>query len=157
MNISAKYTALIAIFIFSTAGCGRNSEHMPVNDGSQLQGGQSEQGAPASTGVGETPSAQSPPKAQQQAPLLTYDKDIAPIFKNRCGLCHTGKGLPDWTVYKSAFAKSAEIVRRIHLPAGNSQTMPPGNVTGLTDPERKLIQEWVNGGAPRLDKNGNPV
>jgi uncharacterized membrane protein len=35
----------------------------------------------------------------------------------------------------------------IHQQAVLSRVMPPGNVTGMTDAERALLDRWYRGGA----------
>jgi uncharacterized membrane protein len=37
---------------------------------------------------------------------------------------------------------------RIRERAVTARTMPLGNVTGMTDDERALLERWIAGGAP---------
>jgi uncharacterized membrane protein len=38
--------------------------------------------------------------------------------------------------------------RQIYLQAGASHAMPPGNVSGITQAERRLIASWYEGAGP---------
>jgi uncharacterized membrane protein len=72
---------------------------------------------------------------------LSYQKDILPIIKNRCQICHnTGTPERNWMDYKTAYNKRASIKLRLE-----NRTMPIG-VTML-ETERKLMIEWVKQGA----------
>lgn len=74
---------------------------------------------------------------------LTYSKDILPIIKNRCAMCHNS-GTPDrnWLDYNTAYKKRASIKLRLE-----NRTMPIG-ITML-DSERQMMINWVNQGANR--------
>ena len=70
-------------------------------------------------------------------------KDIKPIFEKRCALCHSSNW-PDknWLDVDKARANAEKIKFRV-----SNQSMPPGNATSLTKEERKMIIDWVDGGA----------
>jgi len=67
--------------------------------------------------------------------------------------CHADKpsfqGLPE--APKGVKLDSAERIRAqalaIHQQSVLSKAMPPGNLTGMTDDERALIDRWYRGGA----------
>lgn len=72
---------------------------------------------------------------------LSYNKDIQPIFKNRCIQCHNGQNsLPNWMDYKTAYNKRDLIKLRVWT----NRTMPIGPIT---EKERIKIRDWVNQGA----------
>jgi len=74
----------------------------------------------------------------------TYTKDIKPIFKSRCKICHN-KYSPDrnWMNYDKAYEKRALIKLRIE-----NKSMPPGDMP-ITDEERQLIIKWIDTGAKK--------
>lgn len=73
---------------------------------------------------------------------ITYTKDIQPIFQDKCVLCHNSS-MPDkdWMNYELAFKNKDKIKKRLE-----ERTMPPGNVTQMTEEERKLVIQWVDEG-----------
>ena len=75
----------------------------------------------------------------------TYTKDAKPIFKNRCALCHN-EYMPDrnWLNYDQAF-KHRSMIKAKML----DRSMPPGNSTGMTEDERKIIIKWVDDGGKK--------
>ena len=75
----------------------------------------------------------------------TYSLDIKPIFKDKCSQCHN-QNWPDknWMDYKTAYKFKDSIKLRLE-----NKTMPPGNVTELTEKERALIIKWVDEGAKK--------
>lgn len=68
-------------------------------------------------------------------------KTVKPILEKRCAQCH-GPSWPDknWTNEKVAKDNAEKIKLRVE-----NETMPPGNVTGLTPEERKKLIDWANG------------
>lgn len=87
----------------------------------------------------------------------TYLRDIQPIFMGHCARCHNEQSrfVYDWLDYKTAYADRGELRRRIWdswkgdyykeaMPVANS----PESLA-LTDEERMMIRNWVDGGAPR--------
>jgi uncharacterized membrane protein len=76
---------------------------------------------------------------------LTYTKDAKPIFKKHCASCHSSSW-PDknWMDYDTAFKNKDKIKLRVE-----NKTMPPGNITDMTESERNTIIEWVNQGAKK--------
>ena len=73
---------------------------------------------------------------------VTYSK-VQPIFKERCASCHNENWADkNWMDIKVARANADKIKLRVE-----QRTMPPGNLTGMTDEERELIKAWVNNGS----------
>ena len=66
----------------------------------------------------------------------------------RCAMCHAAE--PSYEgiyhapkgVVLDTDAAIANHAREIYLQAGRSHAMPPGNVTGMTADERRLIAAW---------------
>ncbi|MCO6386430.1 urate hydroxylase PuuD [Aliihoeflea sp. 40Bstr573] len=69
----------------------------------------------------------------------------------RCAMCHAAT--PGWEgihfapkgVLLDDEAQIAEHAREIYLQAGRSHAMPPGNVSGMTNDERRLLVAWFEG------------
>jgi uncharacterized membrane protein len=81
----------------------------------------------------ESPSAQ-----------FTFSKDILPLVKIRCTVCHSqDSSLPFWEDYDVLF-QYKEIVRSRVFEI---QDMPTGNATQMTPEERKLMAVWIDEGA----------
>jgi uncharacterized membrane protein len=75
----------------------------------------------------------------------TYTKDIKPIFKNRCSICHDGMADKNWQDYEKAFASRDKIKNRVLVV----KDMPQGNITGMTEAERTMVGNWIDGGAKK--------
>jgi len=79
--------------------------------------------------------------------------EVKPIFDTRCVSCHADKpafqGLAE--APKGVKLDTPERVRaqalKIHQQAVLSKAMPPGNLTGITDEERALLDRWYRSGA----------
>ena len=98
------------------------------------------------------------PKILQKNNLEIENKEITfneiqNIIKYRCGVCHAQK--PTFEGYEEApygiiFDTPEDILNNIDLIKSqsiHSDAMPPGNVTGMTEKERKKIEIWINMGA----------
>ena len=80
-------------------------------------------------------------------------KIIQNIIKYRCGVCHSKN--PTFEGFESAplgliFEKPEDIInniKRIKSQVIDSDIMPPGNVTGITETERTKIKTWIELGA----------
>ncbi|MCC7348478.1 MAG: urate hydroxylase PuuD [Variibacter sp.] len=75
------------------------------------------------------------------------------VVTSRCAMCHASE--PVWTgivtAPKAILLDTPERIR-LHAPlidinAVRSRAMPPGNVTEMTDEERRLLAGWILGGA----------
>ncbi len=69
----------------------------------------------------------------------------------RCSMCHAAE--PGWpgihrapkNVLLDSDGEIARHARDIYLQAGRSHAMPPGNVSYMTDEERRLLVAWYEG------------
>ena len=85
----------------------------------------------------------------------TYNDDIFPILRDRCGRCHVGGGVAPMSLMTHADAVPWGESIRTELLAGH---MPPGtvdqgqarfrNAPGLSPREMNLLLTWVTGGTP---------
>ncbi len=79
--------------------------------------------------------------------------DVKQVLDTRCVSCHADKpsyhGLPE--APKGVKLDSPARVRAqalaIHQQSVLSKAMPPGNLTGMTDEERALVDRWYRSGA----------
>lgn len=98
------------------------------------------------------------------AQSVTYTRDIAPIFQQKCRQCHRSNDIAPFALdsYETAFDWKDDIKLAI-----SDQRMPPwkpvsghGEFRGdfsLTNEERDLITSWVNQGAPKGDDADLPA
>jgi uncharacterized membrane protein len=78
---------------------------------------------------------------------------IRPVVKQRCAFCHSLH--PRSTQFTSApagvlldtGAQIAASASQIKAVAVDSHVMPLGNVTHMTEAERRLLGQWIAGGA----------
>ena len=98
----------------------------------------------------------------QAAPV--YDGLIQPILATRCQSCHGerkqegGLALHQWSslstggdggkVLTPGQLEDSELYRRLVLPVGDDERMPPKGRTPITDDEIALIGWWIEQGAP---------
>ncbi len=79
--------------------------------------------------------------------------DVRAVLVQRCAVCHSetpvmpGFIAPPGNVRMDTPQQIRALAGRIRARAVEQQTMPPGNVTSLTDDERRLIQRWIDAGA----------
>ena len=74
-----------------------------------------------------------------------FSKDIAPVFKAKCTMCH-GAGKPnpsDYMVYSVALAQKDKIFNRVVEKKDMPMAIPMDQAT------RDLIAAWIKGGAPQ--------
>lgn len=94
------------------------------------------------------------PRASARAETLmasTHFDAVRDTVMGRCAMCHAAE--PGWEgvhfapkgVLLDGEAAIAEHAREIYLQAGRSHAMPPGNVSGMTDDERRLLVAWFEG------------
>lgn len=94
------------------------------------------------------------PRASVRAETLmasTHFDAVRDTVMGRCAMCHAAE--PGWEgihlvpkgVLLDGEAEIAEHAREIYLQAGRSHAMPPGNVSGMTDDERRLLVAWFEG------------
>jgi len=83
---------------------------------------------------------------------LTY-ADVQPIFAKHCAGCHAAHPAnpafpsPPLGVLLDSGDHAAAVAPRIKAVAVDSQVMPLGNLTGITDAERARLGQWIAGGA----------
>ena len=79
--------------------------------------------------------------------------DVRSIIDRRCVSCHSmspadaSLGVMPGGVAFDTPAQIRALADRIHARAVATQTMPPGNSTRMTQPERALIARWIEGAA----------
>jgi WD40 repeat protein len=92
---------------------------------------------------------------------IVYEKDIEPIFRSKCVVCHTGKeikGKFDVSNYVTVMkgsqngpvviaGKSAESPLALYLGKTKKPFMPPKDEEPLTPQELALIKLWIDQGA----------
>ena len=64
------------------------------------------------------------------------------MIEERCATCHSGASAPLGVRLET----EAEITARaedIERQAVQTRSMPPGNATGMTEDERKLLAAWL--------------
>jgi len=96
----------------------------------------------------------------------TYNEDVFPILRDRCGNCHVSGGVAPMSLMTHVEAVPWGESIRTEILAGH---MPPGtvdeaparfrNAPGLTLREMNLLLTWVTGGTPigSPDKNPKPT
>lgn len=93
-----------------------------------------------------------------------YTDIIQPIFRQRCQSCHGPKkqegelalhtmemlmqGGENGAVVTSGDTAASELYRRLILPEGHEDRMPPKNRTPISKNQIKLIAWWISVGAP---------
>lgn len=92
---------------------------------------------------------------------VSYEKDVEPIFANKCFVCHSGKeinGKLDMSSYEKLMkggkkgpsivaGKAAESYLYKLCSRQQKPVMPPRDETPLTPPELALIKLWIDQGA----------
>jgi len=79
--------------------------------------------------------------------------EVQNIIKYRCGVCHSTN--PTFEGFEDAplgvvFDSPDDILNhidKIKAQVNDSDIMPPGNLTGITNKERKTISNWINQGS----------
>lgn len=76
---------------------------------------------------------------------------IRPVIEQRCTVCHArAPAFPGFTaapggVTLESEAQMESLARRIYDVTVKSKTMPPGNLSAMTDEERALLGRWFTG------------
>ena len=101
-----------------------------------------------STTTSDTPVAVAshPAAAVPDAPVVTAT--IRAVLDQRCGACHATQpqllgAPPKGLVFDSDAAIDAHAAQILQQTVV-LRIMPPGNLTGMTDPERELIARWYH-------------
>ncbi len=85
---------------------------------------------------------------QQQFMSAKGFQQAAETVQGRCSMCHAqepsweGMIVPPKGVVLEEEVDIAKQAREIYLHAGRSNAMPPGNVSGITPEERKILVKW---------------
>jgi hypothetical protein len=87
--------------------------------------------------------------------VLTFKADVAPLFKDACGSCHSGRKIKarlDVTSYDSVvkFVKAGDPDKsKLHkaLIGKDAKMMPPKNP--LANDQIALVKAWIAGGAKK--------
>ena len=104
-------------------------------------------------------------------PAFFYGAHVEPIFVEHCYECHGPdkrkgrlrldtyealiRGGKDGPVIKAGNAKGSELFRRVALPRGDDDAMPPQSKRALAANEIKLLELWIAAGASStLPANG---
>ena len=80
-------------------------------------------------------------------------EDVLPIIQARCVACHATKPTQEGIAAppKGVILETPPEIRArataINQQAAVTRVMPPGNMTHITDAERRMIARWFNGGA----------
>ena len=79
--------------------------------------------------------------------------EVQPIIQARCTPCHAAKPTqegflaPPKGFLLETPAQIHAMAAAINQQAAASRVMPPGNMTNITDAERRMIARWFKGGA----------
>lgn len=91
------------------------------------------------------------PSADGGGPVA-FDQ-VQPIIQARCVSCHAvrptqeGFQAPPKGILLETPAQIHAMAAAINQQAAASRVMPPGNLTNITDAERRMIARWFKGGA----------
>ena len=86
--------------------------------------------------------------AFQQFAANAHFPAVKDAISTRCSMCHSaepvyeGINRPPKGVMLENDAEIAAHAREIYIQAGRSHAMPPGNITDMTNDERKLLTAW---------------
>lgn len=111
-----------------------------------------------------------PESSSAEAATTFYDARIAPIFKRHCVSCHGrskhkgGLRLDSYeqlmsggdggAVIHPGSATSSELYRRVSLDPSSKGAMPASGKPPLEEPERQLLQAWIDAGAAQSSDPG---
>jgi uncharacterized membrane protein len=93
------------------------------------------------------------PRATRPSAQATYAR-VQPIIQARCAVCHAERPTfagflqPPGGLLLDTPERIKAAAPRIHQQTIATQAMPIGNLTKMTDDERRLLGEWLAAGAP---------
>ena len=93
-----------------------------------------------------------PRPAESLGPPAAF-AEVQPVFQARCQSCHAVKPTQEGFAAppKGVVLETPEELRAragmIFQQVWVTKVMPPGNLTNMTDAERRLIARWIKGGA----------
>jgi uncharacterized membrane protein len=76
--------------------------------------------------------------------------DVVAVIRKRCTVCHSTSpairtfGTPPVGVAFDTPEQMRQLAPRIRARAVETQTMPPGNATFMTEDERALLARWLD-------------
>jgi len=79
---------------------------------------------------------------------------VSSVIATRCAVCHAQKPAmegfeePPKGLVLDTIEKAAQHAQQIRQMAVTTSVMPPANMTGMTDDERRLLAAWIAAGAP---------
>jgi uncharacterized membrane protein len=91
--------------------------------------------------------------AGADAPAVDF-AEVRGVIEQRCAGCHAsqptfaGFASPPKGIVYDTNEQIAAQAQQIHQQAVVSKAMPIGNLTGMTDEERALLDQWFQAGAP---------
>jgi uncharacterized membrane protein len=91
------------------------------------------------------------PAAERPAGRASVPAAVEEIVVGRCAMCHmpapawAGLGMPPKGVVLDRPEAIAREARAIRLQAVLTHAMPPGNLTGMTAEERRVLALWTSG------------
>jgi uncharacterized membrane protein len=78
-------------------------------------------------------------------PTVTHTQ-LKPTLDKHCTSCHSASWKDkNWTDYPTAKKHCSKFMDRVVV----RKDMPPGNMTEMTEAERGLFKDWVNGGCKK--------
>jgi uncharacterized membrane protein len=90
-----------------------------------------------------------PSPVQRETTLLVPDEDVAVILRERCTACHAdrptqpGFSAPPGGLSLENMDTVLANAERIYISAVATNTMPLGNLTGMTETERAVLGMWL--------------
>ncbi|UWQ20161.1 urate hydroxylase PuuD [Jannaschia sp. W003] len=100
----------------------------------------------------EEAEARAPSRSELALIASPHFKAAANAVRGRCSMCHArepfwdGIAWPPKGVVLETDADIARHAREIYLQAGASHAMPPANLTGMEEAERRALVRWFRGG-----------
>lgn len=114
-------------------------------------------------GIAEAQAESTPKKITNINEAIIYTDLVAPVLKTKCWNCHNAtkikgglrmdteellmKGGKHGVVIKARNAERSELIRRVLLPEGDDERMPPKGKPGLSEQEIALIKWWIASGS----------
>jgi len=79
------------------------------------------------------------------AGALSFETDVLPIFNIRCNNCHNSRWPEkNWKSYNTVL-RNLKPIKKVMM----DKTMPPGNMTRMTEKERIIVYTWIKQGGPK--------
>ena len=95
------------------------------------------------------PSVEKEPEAYT-GPMVSYSKDIVPVFERSCAPCHypdKGGRKEALDNYENVKSEIGDIIRRVELPVDHEDYMPfKEKREALSETEVEMLKNWARGG-----------